>query len=143
MGRAEAVAARVRVVGALASFERLARSGRVPGVAARAADRFGVRPMFELRNGKVRPLRPSGRDGDLDRMTRQCLADRPTRASTLHAVVMHAGVPGRAARLEARLRELDGGDVVVGPFGPAMVTHTGPGLLGLAWWWDGDQNRTG
>jgi DegV family protein with EDD domain len=91
MGRAEAVAARVRVVGALASFERLARSGRVPGVAARAADRFGVRPMFELRNGKVRPLRPSGRDGDLDRMTRQCLADRPTRASTLHAVVMHAG----------------------------------------------------
>jgi fatty acid-binding protein DegV len=90
-------------------------------------------------------VRPTIRDGDIERMTRRCLADRPRHASMLHAVVMHAGGADRAARLQARLRDLDGADVVVGPFGPAMVTHTGAGLLGLAWWWDGDgdQNRTG
>jgi fatty acid-binding protein DegV len=135
-GRAEAVAARVRVVGALAGSEHLARSGRVPGVAARAADRLGVRPMFELAGGRVRPLRPTVHDGDLDRMARLCASDRPSLGSSLHAVVMHAGAPERAARLQERLRELHGADVVVGPFGPAMVAHTGPGLLGVAWWWD-------
>ena len=25
----------------------------------------------------------------------------------------------------------------MGSFSPVMVAHTGPGLVGLAWWWDG------
>ena len=28
---------------------------------------------------------------------------------------------------------------LVTPFGPAMVAHTGPGVLGLAWWWDDER----
>jgi len=24
----------------------------------------------------------------------------------------------------------------VAGFGPVMVVHTGPGLLGLSWWWE-------
>src|SRR5262249_43382339 len=41
-GHAAAVAGRVRMVGALANSAPLARGGRVPGLAARAADRLGV-----------------------------------------------------------------------------------------------------
>jgi DegV family protein with EDD domain len=132
---AEEAAARVRVVGALASSARLARSGRVPDLAARAADRLGVRPMFELRHGRVRALRPARGEGDLGRVERLCLAEQPS-GGRLHAVVMHADAADRADALCRRLRHDPASDVIVGPFGPAMAAHTGPGLLGLAWWWE-------
>jgi DegV family protein with EDD domain len=151
VARAESVADRVGVAGALAGSAHLARSGRVPEMAARAADRLGVRPMFELRAGRVRGLRPARTDGDVGRLTRLCLADRSDPRSWLHAVVMHAGAVDRAATLDHRLRSLastdprqppdppdppEPPDVTINPFGPAMVAHTGPGLLGLAWWWE-------
>jgi DegV family protein with EDD domain len=140
VGRAQCVARRVRMVGALAGTAHLARSGRVPGLAARAADRLGVRPMFELRSGRVRGLRPARADGDLGRLVRLCLADRPKGTSALHAVVMHAGTADRATVLADRLGAAVAGpaalDVTINPVGPAMVVHAGPGVLGLAWWWD-------
>jgi DegV family protein with EDD domain len=140
VGRAVSVAHRVRVAGALAGSAHLARSGRVPGLAARAADRLGVRPMFELRAGHVRGLRPAHTDGDVGRLARLCVADRRDPRSRLHAIVMHAGADARATALERRLRAVaptdHPPDITTNPFGPAMVAHTGPGLLGLAWWWD-------
>lgn len=35
--------------------DRLARSGRVPGIASFAMRRLGLRTLFELRDGRVRP----------------------------------------------------------------------------------------
>jgi DegV family protein with EDD domain len=137
VARAQVVAAKVRMVGALAGSAHLAGGGRVPGVAARAADRLGVRPLFELHAGKVRALRPARGDGDMVRLERLCLADRPGPAARLHAVVMHAGARDRAESLCLRLHALaPHPDALITPFGAAMVAHTGPGLLGLAWWWD-------
>ena len=135
--RAASVAARVRMVGALTNAAHLARSGRVPGLAARTADRLGVRPMFELHGGKVRGLRPARGDSDLARIERLCLDDRPRSGARLHAVVMHAGALDRADTLCLRLHALaPDADTLITPFGAAMIAHTGPGVLGLAWWWD-------
>src|SRR5262249_32713158 len=106
---------------------------------ASAADRLGVRPMFELRAGRVRGLRPARADGDLGRLVRLCLDDRSNGAAALHAVVMHAGATDRANRLADRLAASIPAAVApaltVSQFGPALVAHTGPGVLGLAWWW--------
>jgi len=136
-GHAAAVSGRVRMVGALANSAHLARGGRVPGLAARAADRLGVRPMFELHGGKVRGVRPARGDGDLARIEHLCLDDRPAPGAHLHAVVMHAGARERADALGLRLRAVaPDADLLVTPFGAAIVAHAGPGVLGLAWWWD-------
>ena len=94
--------------------------------------------MFELHGGKVRGLRPARGDGDLARVERLCLADRPSAGARLHAVVMHADAIPRADALCQRLHALTADlDATVSPFGAAMVAHAGPGVLGLAWWWDG------
>ena len=136
-GHAAAVSGRVRMVGALANSAHLARGGRVPGLAARAADRLGVRPMFELHGGKVRGVRPARGDGDLARIEHLCLDDRPAPGAHLHAVVMHAGARERADALGLRLRAVaPDADLLVTPFSAAIVAHAGPGVLGLAWWWD-------
>lgn len=137
-GAARKAAARVRLVVTLADLDRVARSGRVPNVAAWAGRTLGLRPLIELRAGRIRPLRPTrSRSGAIDRLLAACLEGR-TPGARLHAAAMHALAPAPAERLLATLRErVELATAIVAPFGPVMVAHTGPDLFGLAWWWEG------
>ena len=140
LAAARRVASRVRLVATVADLERLARSGRVPEAARWIGDRLGVRPLFEFRDGRARPLRPAfSGEAARERIVQRCAADAPGGAPVpgkLHAVVLHALDPEAAADLEARVSRLSPASCVVGPFSPVMVTHTGRGLAGLAWWWE-------
>ena len=54
-----------------------------------------------------------------------------------HVSALHAVAPDAAAALLARIEdEVDVAEGFVSEFGPVMVVHTGPGLLGLSWWWE-------
>ena len=95
----------VRLVGTLDSLEHLARSGRVPGLAAAAGRKLGVNPVFELRRGKVRPLRPAfSREAAFDRLLELWLSSRgqATRGSV---VALHAMAPDAAKKLRERVLE--------------------------------------
>lgn len=137
---AEDVARRVRLVATVADLERLAASGRVPEAARRLGDRLGVRPLFEFRDGRARPLRPAFSPAVArERIVQRCVADAPGRrpdSGRLHAIVLHALDPAAADDLVARLAPLAPASCLVGPFSPVMVAHTGRGLAGLAWWWE-------
>jgi fatty acid-binding protein DegV len=137
---AERVAGRVRLVATVADLERLARSGRVPEAARWLGDRLGVRPLFEFRDGRARPLRPAFSAAVArERIVARCVADAPGREATagrLHVIVLHALDPESAADLTARVERLAPASCLVGPFSPVMVAHTGRGLAGLAWWWE-------
>ncbi|MGH9087172.1 MAG: DegV family protein, partial [Acidimicrobiales bacterium] len=50
---ARRVAGRVRLMAALERLDQLARSGRVPGIAAVASRSLGLRPLFELASGRA------------------------------------------------------------------------------------------
>lgn len=128
------VSTRVRLVATVDDLERLAKSGRVPEAARWIGDRLGVQPLFELRDGSPRPLRPAfSRSVALDRIVQRCAAaDDAT--GPLHVVVLHALDTEAADVLVARVRELEPATCIVGPFSPVMVAHTGRGLAGLAWW---------
>ncbi|HEX7097032.1 MAG TPA: DegV family protein [Acidimicrobiales bacterium] len=124
----------VRLVATVPDLAQLARSGRVPEAARRIGSRVGVQPLFELRKGKVRPLRPAfSRESALDRIVTRC-ADPGGRTGPLHVAVLHAVAPGTAETLRARVESLRPASCFVGPFSPVMVAHTGAGLAGLAWW---------
>jgi DegV family protein with EDD domain len=137
---AEHVAGRVRLVATVADLERLARSGRVPEAARWLGDRLRVRPLFEFRDGRARPLRPAfSSEVARERIVARCVADGRRDASgsgRLHAIVLHALDPAAASDLRARVDRLDPVTCLVGPFSPVMVAHTGDGLAGLAWWWE-------
>jgi DegV family protein with EDD domain len=137
---AERVAARVRLVATVADLERLAQSGRVPDAARWIGDKLGVRPLFEFREGRARPLRPAfSVESARERVVQRCAADAPggnPDAGRLHVTVLHALAPDAAEDLVARLGPLQPASLLVGPFSPVMVAHTGWGLAGLAWWWE-------
>lgn len=135
---ARRVASLVRLVATVDSLDRLVESGRVPNIAGLAGKYLGVNPLFEFRQGKVRPQRPAfSRDAALDRIIQQCRASRPREGGRLRAAALHAADESAAEHLLAAVSEAEEpAEAFVGSFTPVMVAHTGPGLAGLAWWWD-------
>jgi fatty acid-binding protein DegV len=125
-------------VATVGSLDHLARSGRVPSVAGWAGRRLGVNPLFQFVRGEVRPMRPAlSRSAALDRILHGVEASAPSRPATLRGAALHALSPDAAEHLAAGLRDaFDRVDVFVASFSPVMVVHTGPGLAGVAWWWD-------
>ena len=127
---AAAVAAvpEVRLVGTLDSLEHLVRSGRVPGIAGAAGRMLGVNPLFELRRGKVRPLRPAfSREAAFDRLLELWSHSRGS-SSRCSAVALHA---------MRMLEQYTPDPLLVSAFGAAMIAHAGPGVAGIAWRWHG------
>jgi fatty acid-binding protein DegV len=60
----------------------------------------------------------------------------------LHAAVMHADVPEEAERLRRRVEsEFACAELFVSEFSPVMGAHTGPGLLGVAFWTEDDRPK--
>jgi DegV family protein with EDD domain len=148
---ADRVASQVRLVATVDSLDHLARSGRVPGIAGWAGRHLGVQPLFEFRRGRTLPLRPAfSSAAALDRIIDRCRASRPSGrpgpASSqprpgprLHVAGLHALALDRATELLRRATEGEAEpQAFLAPFSTVMVAHTGPGLAGLAWWWEAD-----
>ena len=137
--RAEQIAGRVKLVGALANLDQLIRSGRVPGLAGRAGNLIGLRPMFDIHDTVIRRLRPALSDEAAhQRLLNLWRRTRPTDGdSQLYLVSLHAEVPERAQELlDAVNAEVRPADAFISQFGQAMMINSGTGVRGLAWYWD-------
>jgi DegV family protein with EDD domain len=135
---ARRVAARVRLMGVLGSLDQLVRSGRIPAVAGRAGDRLGVRPLFDVHDGRIRRLLPSrSTSGAHRRILEQWRQSRPPEVRALHVAAVHAGAPDDArSLLVAVADEREPATAFIGGFGGALVAAAGVGVSGLAWWWE-------
>ncbi len=138
--RALDVASQVRLVGALDGLEQLVRSGRIPALAGRTGDRLGMRPLFEIDRGQIRRLLPAHSVAAAERRMLKLWRTTQPPVGALHVVALHAATPERARRLlDAVSREVEPASSFVSGFGPAMIVNSGPGVFGLAWWWETGQ----
>jgi DegV family protein with EDD domain len=131
------VIAQVRLVATVPSLDHLVRSGRVPGIAGWAGRHLGINPLFEFRSGKAHGLRPAlSADAAIERILNEWRRSN-TPGADLHVAALHAVAADAAADLLARVEaERTPASAFVGEFNAVMVAHVGPGLIGLAWWWD-------
>jgi DegV family protein with EDD domain len=131
------VGGRVRLVARLDDLSWLARGGHVPYLAARAGDMVGVKPIVEVRHGRLHTLRPAlSLAGASERLLDIWRSSDPGNAR-LHIAGLHALGEETAAQLLATIRsEVTPATELIGRFGTVMVMHSGPGLTGIAWWWD-------
>jgi DegV family protein with EDD domain len=134
---AERAAAGVRLIAHVPTLDHLVAGGRLPAPVAAAAGRLGLQPLFEFRDGRIRPLRPArSAEAARARIVGYWRADR-VEGARLHVAALHARAPEAAGKLLAAvLSEVEPVTAFVAEFGEAMVAHTGPGLTGLAWWWE-------
>jgi DegV family protein with EDD domain len=138
---AQAAVPEVRLVGTLDSLTHLVRSGRVPGIAGTAGKMLGVNPLFELRRGKVRAVRPAfSREAALERVVEMWAGSQGS-ATRSAVVALHALAPDAAKDLRDRvLARATPDPLLVSAFGAVMIAHAGPGVAGLAWRWYGTES---
>lgn len=137
--RVKNISDRMEVVGMLDSVEYLARSGRIPQVAAWGTSVLKVRPVVRFSAGSgslvtlvrgngwaLRELEKLVRDG----ARRQAAGSR---GEGLVCTVFHADAAELAQDLLDRVAiRLPGAELSLSEFTPVMGVHTGPGLVGYA-----------
>ncbi len=132
LARVEQACAAVRMFGALATLEFVARSGRVPALVAGVSDALHVRPVFEMHGGDTSRVALARTDSGvlraLERVAREQLAPG------LHRLILfHADAGAAAAQLRDRLLEVvavDHDETVA--LAPVIGVHIGPGAFGFA-----------
>lgn len=132
------VMSRVRLFAALDTLQYLVRSGRVPQAAGLVNSLLSIKPVFTLNHNGAHTVAlprsmPSATDRILKLMDGAIIKGQP-----LHVAVMHADVPEQARMLSERIRSrFNCGELFITEFTPVMGAHTGPGLIGVAFYGDG------
>jgi DegV family protein with EDD domain len=135
--RAEDVADRMRVWATLAQLKFLRRSGRIPAIAALGVGALRIHPIVRYAGSKPSAVGASrdprtARDR-LFREWKRSIGD----GSNVHAVAFHSDRQDDADDLVRRVREhVPGAEVAAAEVTASLASHTGPGLLGLAWFWE-------
>lgn len=126
----------VHLIAFLDTLHYLARGGRVPQAVAWAGNILKIKPIMQIKPGsgqaslltKVRTRKKAIEQ--LLAETRRRVDSRP-----VHAIVMHSSSPADADYVKQRLTtELNCAEALVSDFTPVMGIHTGPGLLGVAFY---------
>ncbi len=134
---AQEAAARVRLVAQIERLDRLARGGRLPASLATATRLTGLRPIFSLAKGQIRPLRPAFSLAAAEYRILAAWRRSERRDAWLHVAAIHAGAQDSAERLLARLGAFCRPSTsFVTELSPVMLEHTGVGVSGLCWWWE-------
>jgi len=126
--RARDLARRTKVWGALDTLENLKKGGRIGGAKALLASALAIKPIIEVRDGKVE-------QGGKQRTRSKALAflvEQLKAAGELeHLAVLHADCSDVDAFVEM-VRPHFAGEIVVGDIGPVVGTHAGRGTIGVA-----------
>ena len=134
MQAAESMTTRVRLLAMLDTLSYLARSGRVPRVAAWAAGMLQVKPIVRFSASDIKLVaRTRTRQRALEQLVALCAAE--ARGRPLHVAVHHANAPADAGYLLEAIRERCViAEAYLTEFTQVMGVHTGPGLAGMAFW---------
>ena len=131
---ARSVITKVSLLAFLDTLYYVWKGGRVPAIAYAGTSLLGIKPMLELSRGEVRNVaRPRTGPRAMKRMLE--LMGTRVGSSRIHATVMHADAEEAGEQL---VRRIGSGfrceELFLSEFSPVMGAHTGPGLLGVAFW---------
>jgi DegV family protein with EDD domain len=133
LARVRHACAEVRMFGALATLEFVARSGRVPALVAGVSDALHVRPVFEMHGGGTSRVALARTDSGVLRALERVARERLAPGVEHWLMLFHADAGGAAAQLRDRLVEVCavGYDETVA-LAPVVGVHIGPGAIGFA-----------
>lgn len=134
--RAQHVAQQVHFLGVLETLYYLWKGGRIPKVALWATNLLSIKPVLDIRHGEVHLVeRPRTKARAIERIL--ALIEERTGSGPLRVNIMHANAPDEAETLRRHMEErFTCRQVLVTVFTPVIGAHTGPGLLGVAFYKD-------
>jgi DegV family protein with EDD domain len=123
------LAEKSKVWGALDTLENLKKGGRIGGAKAMLASALSIKPIIEVRGGKVE-------EGGKQRTRGKALAflvDKVRNAGPIQNLAVLQAQCDDIDALVNELRTVYSGEIVIGDIGPVIGAHTGAGTIGVAY----------
>ncbi|OGO01203.1 MAG: hypothetical protein A2Y90_06785 [Chloroflexi bacterium RBG_13_52_12] len=126
---------RVNLYATLDTLQYLVRSGRVPQAAALVNTLLSIKPIFTLNHADAHTVAlPRTMKSALDRMLK-LVKESVKEGQQLHVAIMHADAMADAIILKDRITaQFPCREIYITEFTPVMGAHTGPGLVGVAFY---------
>jgi len=132
---AEQVMERVNLFATLDTLHYLAKSGRVPQAAALVNSILQIKPVFTLNHASAHTVALPRTIKSAMKRILKLMEQSVTPGEALHATVMHADAIDNAIVLRNRIAsQFNCSELFITEFTPVMGVHTGPGLLGVAFY---------
>jgi len=126
---------RVTLLATLGTLRYLVKGGRVPIAAALLGSLLQIKPIFTLTDGEARPVTKARTASGAIRSILQLMEQKVVKGQLLHVAVMHADALDRAVVLKDQISSrFDCAELFIAEFTPVMGAHTGPGLVGVAFY---------
>jgi len=131
--RINALIPRVRIYFVVATLEYLARGGRIGGATALLGSVLRIKPILCIRDGRVEKFEQERtKKRAVARLEELAVLECP-RDGSGYLTALHAGVPTEGQALANDLATQFGlPQVPVLDMPPAIITHGGPGILGVS-----------
>ncbi len=132
---AKSVMNRVTLLATLDTLSYLVRGGRVPKAAALASSLLQIKPIFTVSDGEAQPVTNARTMPGAVKRILKLMEQKVVKGQTLHVVVMHADALDRAIKLRDQVAsQFDCTELFITEFTPVMGVHTGPGVIGVAFY---------
>jgi DegV family protein with EDD domain len=123
---------RCRIYFLVATLEYLAKGGRIGGGAALLGSVLQIKPILTFRDGQVDQFERERTQKRAVARLKELVLEQIPRDGSGHLSVMHAGVPDQGQALADDLGgQLGLSHIPILDVPPAIVTHAGPGILGV------------
>lgn len=115
------------------TLEYLAKGGRIGGAAALLGSVLQIKPILTFKDGRVEPYEKERTYRRAFERMIEITVERIDKEKETYLSVMHAGVEEQARLLAQRLStQLSIPNIPIYEMPPAIITHGGPGILGIA-----------
>jgi len=132
---ATSVMQRVNLFATLDTLHYLVKGGRVPKVAALASSLLKIKPIFTVSDGEAHLVTNARTNPGAMKRILKIMGQKIVKGQPLHAAVMHADALDRAITLRNQISSrFDCAELFITEFTPVMGVHTGPGVIGVAFY---------
>ena len=132
---AESVMQRVSLFATLDTLRYLVKGGRVPKAAALVSSLLQIKPIFTVNGGDAFPVVNARTTPGAIKRILKLMAEKVVKGQPLHVAVMHADAMDKAILLRDCISsQFNCADLFITEFTPVMGVHTGPGVIGVAFY---------
>jgi DegV family protein with EDD domain len=138
VARAEQVREHTGLVATLETLEYLAHGGRIGKIAYMLGAAVKILPIVTFGDdGTVAPVSMGRSDDSALRRMVTFVEEKTRGCRSLHLAIMQADAQQRATKLSQIAKDrLDPTEIIMTHFTPVMVAHAGPGLIGIAYFYE-------
>ncbi len=129
------IMSRVNLFATLDTLHYLVKSGRVPQAAALVNSLLKIKPVFTINSGEAHTVALPRSTVSAIKYVLNAMARKIVKGRPLHVAVMHANALSQATDFKERIaKRFDCTELFITEFTPVMGVHTGPGLVGVAFY---------